>query len=88
MFTFRRNWVITFSSPRVTARNPLRSQPKTFNWAMDPQCFHHVMRTGRFVSTVFRENGRDKPLIKLYQYNQRKCDDFVECAFQNSAKIN
>lgn len=86
MFTFRRNWVITFSSPRVTARNPLRSQPKTFNWAMDPQCFDHVMGTCRFVAAVFWKKWRNKPLIKLYQYNQWKCDDFVEHCIAKIAK--
>ena len=88
MFEFWRNRIVTFTSPRMTARNSFGSQPKTFNGAVYLQRSYHIMRTGRFVAAVFREDGRDKPLIKFYQDNQRKRDDFVECAFQNSAKIN
>jgi len=44
------------------------------------------MRTGGFVAAVFREDGRDKPLIKFYQDNQWKCDDFVEHCIAKIAK--
>ena len=88
MFAFRRYRIIAFATPRMASRNPFCSQPKSFEKPMNTKRFHHVMRASWFISTVFRKNRRDKPLIKLYQYNQRKRDDFVECAFQNSAKIN
>jgi len=44
------------------------------------------MRAGRFVTAVFWEQRRDEPLIKFYQDNQRKCDDFVEHAVAKITK--
>lgn len=86
MATFRRNRIVTFTSPGMAACNSFCSQPKTFNGAMYLQRFYHIMRTGRFVAAVFREDGRDKPLIKFYQDNQWKCDDFVEHCIAKIAK--
>jgi len=45
------------------------------------------MRAGRFIAAVFGKQGRNKPLVKFYQNYQRKTDDFIECKFQNNAKI-
>ncbi len=88
MATFRRNRIVTFTSPGMAACNSFGSQPKTFNGAVNLKRFNHIMRARGFVPAVFWQNRGNEPLIEFYQYHQRKCDDFVECAFQNSAKIN
>ena len=54
---------------------------------MNLQCFHHIMRASRFVSAIFWEQGRNKPLVNFNENYQRKRDDFVERDFQNIAKI-
>jgi hypothetical protein len=45
------------------------------------------MRTGRLITAVFGKQGRNKPLVKSDENYQRKSDDFIECKFQNNAKI-
>lgn len=82
MITFRRNRIVTFASPRVTASNSFRAQPESFKRSMHAKRFNHIMRARGFVPAVFRQNRGNEPLIEFYQYHQRKCDDFVEHALQ------
>lgn len=86
MTAFRRNGIVTFTSPRMAPGNSSCSEPKTFKGAMYPQCLDHIMGACRFIATVFRKKRRDKPLIKFYQYNQWKCDDFVKHYIAKIAK--
>lgn len=45
---------------------------------MNFQCFDHIAGAGGFITAIFWQQRRDEPLIKFYQNNQRKGDDFVE----------
>jgi hypothetical protein len=48
-------WIVTASSPWITADDAFKTQPSASKKTMNPQCFNGVLRAGRRVPASSRK---------------------------------
>lgn len=87
MSAFRRNRIIALAAPWMTAGNPFEAQPESLQRTVYLQSFRHIMGTRRFITAVFGQQRRDKPLVKPYKNDQWKCQHSIDFSLQSNAKV-
>ncbi len=87
MSAFWGNRIIALATPGMTAGNTFNAQPESLQWTVYFQSFRHIMGTRRFITAVFGQQRRDKPLVKPYKNDQWKRQHSIDFSLQSNAKV-
>lgn len=85
----RRNRIVSVCSPRMAFGNSFSSQPKSFEWTVNPDSIDGILRAGWFVPARWGGEGRDCVFVKIHRNHQYPSQNLqyesINCLHNNKA---